>query len=172
MTCALALQANESGGSPLRRSIFEDKILPANWSVEEMRRYKREWIANRRAKFFSDKSCVFCGSVDRLELDHVDPKLKVSSCVWSWTLGRRLEEIAKCRVLCRDCHSARHAKERRRPAKCGTASGYRRGCRCADCTKYQTDRMARYHTCNPRKKSLRGDPLGTEPDCQSGQTGS
>lgn len=68
------------------------------------RDYSRQWIAKRRATWFENKSCVQCGSTERLELDHVDPSTKVDHCIWSWSEERRNFEIAKCQVLCYDCH--------------------------------------------------------------------
>jgi hypothetical protein len=66
--------------------------------------YQREWYARRRMAWFADKVCIHCGSKDRLELDHIDPVLKVSHNIWSWSLLRREAELAKCQVLCHDCH--------------------------------------------------------------------
>ena len=60
--------------------------------------------ARTRAEFFEGKSCVRCGSVDRLELDHIDASTKVSSNIWSWSPAKREAEIAKCQVLCRPHH--------------------------------------------------------------------
>jgi len=40
-------------------------------------------------------------------------------------------ELAKCEILCQSCHNAEHNGKRLAP--CGTASAYRRGCRCAAC---------------------------------------
>lgn len=71
---------------------------------ETQRAYQREWCARRRAKWFADKVCVDCESVDRLELDHVDPALKVTNSVWSWSWARIEAEVAKCVVRCHGCH--------------------------------------------------------------------
>jgi hypothetical protein len=74
---------------------------------ELQREYTRKWVAARRAAFFKDKSCVKCGSIERLELDHIDPKQKrrkSDHALWSWTEHKRNEEIAKCQVLCHKCH--------------------------------------------------------------------
>lgn len=69
-----------------------------------MRKYKREWVAKRKAEWFSDKYCVVCGSTETLELDHIDRSTKVSHSIWSWSEIRRNEELAKCQVLCHDHH--------------------------------------------------------------------
>lgn len=71
---------------------------------EAQREYQRLWIAKRRSDFFTDKSCVKCGATTELELDHVNPKLKVTHAIWSWSLVRREAEIAKCQILCHKCH--------------------------------------------------------------------
>lgn len=100
-----------------------------------MRKYKREWVARRRAQFFSGKACVKCGSNHRLELDHIDPSLKESHNIWSWSQKRRDEEIAKCQILCHDCHSEKTIAYNSRPYTHGShEKGYSRGCRCKPCT--------------------------------------
>jgi hypothetical protein len=71
---------------------------------EEQREYQRKWIAARRAKWFSDKRCVDCGTKDELQLDHVDRKLKISHNIWSWSWQRIATETVKCVVRCRPCH--------------------------------------------------------------------
>jgi hypothetical protein len=75
---------------------------------EEQRRYQREWIARRRREWFDENGpCVDCGSQENLELDHVDPTIKVDHKVWSWTKIRREIELAKCMVRCESCHLKR-----------------------------------------------------------------
>ena len=74
-------------------------------------KYQREWVAKRRADFFKDKKCVQCGSTERLELDHIDRETKESHSIWSWSEVRRLAEIAKCQVLCHECHRLKTRKE-------------------------------------------------------------
>lgn len=101
----------------------------------KQRQYQREWRAKRRADFFKNKRCARCGSTDNLELDHVDPKSKLSNAIWSWSEKRRLIEIAKCQILCTDCHKSKTFNEDPRPK---TGHGKRRlyqlGCRCDPCT--------------------------------------
>lgn len=71
---------------------------------ELQKKFQREWIANRRVEFFKDKSCVKCGSKNKMELDHINRLDKVSHRIWSWKEARRIKEIAKCQVLCNMCH--------------------------------------------------------------------
>lgn len=79
---------------------------------EQQRRYQRERAAATRASWFADKTCVRCGSADDLQLDHIDPALKVSHNVWSWSRMRRELELAKCQVLCRPHHDEKSAGEK------------------------------------------------------------
>lgn len=80
--------------------------------VIKHREYRRLWKAKRRADFFKDKKCVKCGSTERLELDHIDPSTKIHHNIWTWKLERRLSEIAKCQVLCHECHRLKTRQER------------------------------------------------------------
>lgn len=68
------------------------------------RKYQREWIRKRRQEYLKGKVCRDCEGTEALELHHVDPATKVSHRIWSWRKERREAELAKCVVLCRDCH--------------------------------------------------------------------
>jgi hypothetical protein len=103
---------------------------------KKRREYQRLWVATRRAEFFAGKACNRCGSTDGLELDHVDPAMKVSHSIWSWSIERRAEEIAKCQVLCNGCHLKKTVNSRIPIEHDGlTEYFYRRGCRCEECKK-------------------------------------
>jgi len=109
---------------------------------ELQREYGRKWVAQRRADFFADKKCEWCGSTDELQLHHRDPETKIASVIWSWSEKRRLEEIEKCIVLCGPCHRKHHAKLKTESAwrTHGHASYYRwYGCRCDLCKKAACD---------------------------------
>lgn len=71
--------------------------------------YQRNWVASRRAEFFTGKQCTKCGSTQRLELDHIDPEDKTDHAIWSWSETRRLRELAKCQILCNSCHKEKSA---------------------------------------------------------------
>ena len=103
---------------------------------EEKRRYQREWRAKRRAEFFSGKHCAVCGSIEDLELDHIDRSTKISNRIWSWSEPRRLAEIEKCQVLCAIHHKEKTRAENLKSVTHGDYSrGYSRGCRCEACTE-------------------------------------
>ena len=74
---------------------------------QDMRDYLRNWRAARRAAWFAGKSCAHCGSIENLELDHIDPATKISCNVWGWAQERREAELAKCQPLCHSCHLAK-----------------------------------------------------------------
>lgn len=99
---------------------------------ERQREYQRRWMSERRAKYFEGKTCAVCGTSENLELDHVDPHLKISHRIWSWKWDRILEETSKCQILCQKHHQEKtwsHLGE----VRCGTVRSYRRGCRCDSC---------------------------------------
>lgn len=100
------------------------------------REFCRLWARKRRAAWFAGKRCAVCGSTERLELDHVDPGQKTSHRIWSWSKPRFEAEVAKCQVLCSDCHKTKtYGYSPREHAPHGTRSHYRWGCRCAPCRR-------------------------------------
>lgn len=76
-------------------------------------------MRRRRASFLAGKSCEHCGSIDHLEIHHLDPSLKITHSVWSWAKPRREAELAKCAVLCHDCHAEETRKQRAAASKYG-----------------------------------------------------
>lgn len=48
--------------------------------------------------------CVRCHGTERLQFDHIDPRTKLSHCIWTWGPERRAAELAKCQLLCEQCH--------------------------------------------------------------------
>jgi hypothetical protein len=48
--------------------------------------------------------CFVCGSVDKLQFDHKDPKLKTRNISTSIRRHSVREEILKCQLLCKACH--------------------------------------------------------------------
>lgn len=71
---------------------------------ETQRQYQREWMSARRAAWFEGKSCADCGSASELNVDHSDPRKKITHRVWSWAAPRREAELDKCVVRCTPCH--------------------------------------------------------------------
>lgn len=113
---------------------------------ELQREYARKWIAARRASWFAVKCCEWCGSIQNLELDHIDPATKVDHKIWSWSLVRREAELAKCRPLCRPCHQSRSTEQQRKPIRHGQHWVYAKlKCRCEPCRKAHNDYNRNYY---------------------------
>ena len=109
----------------------------------QKRQYQIEWLQRRRTDWLeANGPCVKCGSQADLEVDHIDRASKVSHRLWGWTAERREAELAKCQVLCRNCHIEKTRAENERPLVHGTRSAYAyKGCRCDDCRRAQADYM-------------------------------
>lgn len=110
---------------------------------DKQREYQKNWIAKRRADYLVGKNCVICGSNQSLHIDHINRATKISHNIWSWSEARRLEELAKCQVLCRICHEKKTAQEFRGPEH-GISQRYRDGCRCDLCKESQKLRARVY----------------------------
>jgi hypothetical protein len=106
--------------------------------MNKVRKRQREWVAKRRQEWFATNGpCKGCGSDKNLELHHADRSTKESHRIFSWAEARRDVELAKCTVLCHECHvieTAAQIKEFRPVHHIhGTQTEYRRGCRCGLC---------------------------------------
>lgn len=113
------------------------------YSNAQKRKYQREWCAKNRAAYMDGKTCAHCGSPGPLEVDHIDPALKISHSIWSWSVARRTAELAKCQTLCVPCHKAKTKAQRPVPEH-GTISRYGSiyKCRCELCRRANADRAA------------------------------
>jgi len=103
----------------------------------KQREYQRLYAANRRKEWLEKNGpCAKCGSWDDLEVDHKNPNDKISHNVWSWSEDRRNEELAKCWVLCYNCHLYKTIKERETNPEHGTLAKYKHrknSCKCEKC---------------------------------------
>jgi hypothetical protein len=83
------------------------------WQMRR-RREIRQWFV----EFKAAKQCEQCGeaSPECLHFHHVDPTRKEISVAQAvaraWSRERILKEVAKCRVLCANCHFKLHWDER------------------------------------------------------------
>jgi 5-methylcytosine-specific restriction endonuclease McrA len=82
----------------------------------KQRAFQLEWIHVRRREWIeANGPCRKCGSPERLECDHVDPSAKAMSPRALWSLATdnpvRVAELAKCQVLCYECHSEKTRRE-------------------------------------------------------------
>lgn len=105
---------------------------------EKKKAYQREWIRKRRQAWIESQGsiCANCGETNKpFELDHIDPKTKVSHNIWSWSAERREAELAKCQLLCEDCHMDKSIQELTVEYSHGEYRMYHdKGCRCQPCT--------------------------------------
>ena len=82
-----------------------------NWT--ELRKRKKEWIDDYK----STHPCVHCGESHPACLDfhHRNPSektLTISLAIARASLERIQMEVAKCDILCANCHRKLHHKER------------------------------------------------------------
>ena len=80
-----------------------------NWT--ELRKRKKEWLDSQKTV------CIACGESDPACLDfhHRDSSKKdadLSVAVAHWSIRRLKIEMAKCDILCSNCHRKLHWKER------------------------------------------------------------
>lgn len=104
---------------------------------EQQAAYQLSWSQQRRIAWVESQGgkCVACGSIDSLEVDHVDRSTKMMqpAHIWTRALHVREAELAKCQVLCHSCHLAKTLSEVKRDETHGRTTMYRKGCRCEDC---------------------------------------
>lgn len=119
------------------------------------REYQRKRSAAKRAAWFKGKTCANCGSSENLELDHINPELKVSHRIWSWSDARIAEETSKCQPLCKDCHKAKTSADRLPPH--GTNNRYtckKYPCRCDLCKKAHAEANQKYKLASRKLQSV------------------
>ena len=75
------------------------------------RTQRREYLKQRRALLKEEAKqklggkCEICGTTENLEFDHIDPKHKKYTVAnISCSLSEWWEEVAKCRLLCKEHH--------------------------------------------------------------------
>ena len=104
---------------------------------EAKREYQRLWVARNREAYLRGKVCAECGATTDLEVDHIDPALKLTHRVWSWSATRRAAELAKCQVLCRTHHAQKTRQEQSGPDHGTAAAWHVRRCRCDTCREWK-----------------------------------
>lgn len=103
--------------------------------------------------------CNKCRRADDLHVDHIDPKSKEFTIMPSWSLSwdKLLPELAKCQLLCKECHLEKSRSEgdlatgwTSKPYwNHGTVWGYSKyKCRCEDCKLAKSKKMKQDYTKN------------------------
>lgn len=121
--CALERAEYEKGLSPAHRERLLRFRASAKLSPEEKRERQRGWsreLVRARAQRILDmkrgKPCMDCGGVfhpHSMDFDHRDPASKtknVSQLVYGSAVFNA--EIAKCDLVCANCHRVRTARRR------------------------------------------------------------
>lgn len=80
---------------------------------EVRRAYIRARYTRIRTEWIEANGPCSCGSDVDLEVDHKDPATKVTNAVWAWGKVKREAELAKCQVLCHECHLNKTSVERK-----------------------------------------------------------
>lgn len=123
---------------------------------EYMRAYMRKYAM---ARYYKKKQelidrlggkCRSCGSTDNLQFDHEEHGSKVYEVTTKlWWSKDVSDELSKCQLLCKSCHTLKSIEEKgHKVAKGthGTLSSYRY-CKCELCreanAKYSRDRKLR-----------------------------
>lgn len=117
---------------------------------EQYNEYQREYQLRRYHKRRAESietlggKCFLCGSTNRLELDHIDPATKAFPIAKLWSLSKAKyeAELAKCQLLCRECHTRKSAYETmvRRPFTHGKYwAVYKHKCRCPECDSFRVE---------------------------------
>lgn len=118
---------------------------------EKQREYQRRWIAKRRAEYMDGKTCKKCGTAGDLHIHHRDTDTKVHHRIWSWARPRLEAELAKCDILCGECHRESHPHSVR--SKHGTVNRYLKyGCRCPACREAKAEYRASRSHLPPRSR--------------------
>lgn len=142
-----------------------------------MREYllRRYYERKKEAQLLLGGKCRKCGSINKLEFDHIDPKEKefTISMLWNISHDRFIKEVKKCQLLCKECHKKKTLEDlgQQDARKThGTLSSYRY-CRCSLCLKAKRDwnrQYKRVHSKSVMHPPFKRDMEGPTP---SGPTG-
>jgi hypothetical protein len=110
-------------------------------------KYQSEWLKRRRKDWLEENGpCKKCRSNHRLEVHHIDRSKKVSHRIWGWKEVDRRRELAKCMVLCHECHKEQSKIDGRAHLKHGMRGMYTKvRCRCELCRKANADYARRWN---------------------------
>jgi 5-methylcytosine-specific restriction endonuclease McrA len=110
----------------------------------QQRQFQVAWRQANRIAFIASRGgcCELCGSVETLEVDHIDRSLKTMNPtrIWSRTPEIQAMELANCQVLCSKCHKEKTRLERRPDNPHGVYAKYKEGCRCVECRAANAER--------------------------------
>lgn len=125
--------------------------MERDWK-EYHRKYNIERYHRRRAEFIATLGgkCAKCGSVENLEIDHIDRSTKLMDVgkMLSFSLQTSLDELKKCQALCSKCHLEKTISESSVPHGGGLTG--KRNCYCELCAPLKRAYMRQFK----RKKKI------------------
>ena len=96
---------------PASAAYFQQTKINARLRKKNYKKQARQWVFD----YLKSHSCVDCGESDPivLEFDHrSNKKMNISEMVGTaYSIESIQEEIAKCEVVCSNCHARRTAKQ-------------------------------------------------------------
>lgn len=109
-----------------------------------MRKYLKRRYDERRAegKALLGGKCAECGSIERLEFDHLNPKTKaldLATQVRTCTREVFLKEVLKCQLLCKGCHKKR--SDHQSSVEHGGGQSGKKNCPCVPCKERKRQYM-------------------------------
>jgi hypothetical protein len=117
-------------------------------SYEDVKRFREK--RRIEAREYLGSRCAWCGATEKLDFDHIDPSTMIfrianglinkAEVFWA--------EVAKCQLLCRDCHTEKSSAEGSfRTVGHGEGKTGKKSCRCELCgplkNKYMREFKAR-----------------------------
>ena len=126
--------------------VIKDRVAFNTYMREYMiKRYHRR---RQEAIVLLGGKCAKCGSTEQLEFDHTIRSSKTGELakIWGYKQKRFLEELAKCQLLCNECHKAKTLVDKGfNPGKGhhGSLASYRY-CKCDLCKKAASDHNRAY----------------------------
>ena len=84
------------------------RMIVMPFTGEQRRLYTNEYRTLRRVEVLTrfGNRCQLCGAISDLQFDHIDRSTKVHNISKMWTASKEKfdAELAKCQLLCGDCH--------------------------------------------------------------------
>lgn len=118
---------------------------------EYAREYQKNRYEERRVEALAllGGVCVDCGTEDSLEFDHSDPSTKfteVTTMLSKYSKKRLAEELAKCELRCKGCHSVKSlANGDIHSVDHGGGVSGRKNCKCRPCKNKKNEYMRGYN---------------------------
>ena len=88
-----------------RNSLYYEKNKEKCKEQNAKNSVKRKQKLKEEAKQKLGGKCVWCGTMENLEFDHIDPSQKLFTIsAFPYSAEMWWKEVEKCRLLCKSCH--------------------------------------------------------------------